>query len=115
VKQYLHGAAAETSAEVKELAAGLREHYKPEGILEELLVQKIAVESARNGRVVALEQPEPGYNPARVVHCLDRTSGSASMDAEPAKRPAELNERHPEKEGENPASSDSRAVDNNVR
>ena len=72
------------------------------------------------GRVVALEQleqPEPGYNLARVVHCLDRTSrystatrralfkaieelerhqaarkareeSAASMDAEPAKSPA---------------------------
>jgi hypothetical protein len=29
------------------------------------------------------------------------------MDAEPAKRPAELNEGQPEKQSENPASSDS--------
>jgi len=29
------------------------------------------------------------------------------MDAEPAKRPAELNEGQPEKQNENPASSDS--------
>ena len=33
------------------------------------------------------------------------------MDAEPAKRPAELNEGQPEKQGENPASSDSRAFE----
>jgi hypothetical protein len=31
------------------------------------------------------------------------------MDAEPAKRPAELNEGHPENQGESPASSDSHA------
>jgi hypothetical protein len=52
-------------------------NHKPEGILKELLVQKIVVENARYGRVVALEQleqPEPGNNLARVVHCLDRTS-----------------------------------------
>ena len=30
-----------------------------------LLVQKIVVETARCGRVLALEQPEPGYDPAR--------------------------------------------------
>jgi len=33
------------------------------------------------------------------------------MDAGPAKRPAELNEGQPEKQGENPASSDSRAFE----
>src|SRR5947208_13488988 len=29
VKQYLHGAAPETIAEIQELAGGLREYYKP--------------------------------------------------------------------------------------
>ena len=87
-----------------------------------------------------LEQPEPGYNLARVVHCLDRTSrystatsralykaieelerlqaaqktreeSAASMDAELAKSPAELNEGQPEKHGENPASSGSGAFE----
>ena len=33
------------------------------------------------------------------------------MDAEPAKRPAELNEGQPEKQGESPASTDSRAFE----
>jgi hypothetical protein len=33
------------------------------------------------------------------------------VDAEPAKRPAELNEGQPEKQGENPASSDSPAFE----
>ena len=33
------------------------------------------------------------------------------MDAEQAKQPAELNEGRPEKPGENPASSDSRAFE----
>ena len=33
------------------------------------------------------------------------------MDAEPAKQPAELNEGQPDKQGENPASSDRRAFE----
>jgi hypothetical protein len=33
------------------------------------------------------------------------------VDAEPAKQPAELNEGQPEKQGKNPASSDSRAFE----
>ena len=33
------------------------------------------------------------------------------MDPEPAKRPAEVNEGQPEKQGENPASSDGRAFE----
>jgi len=143
VTKFLNGAKPETVAEIEELAAGLREHYKPEGILEELLVQKIIVETARYGRVLALEQleqPEPGYNLGRVVHCLDRTSrystatsralyraieelerlqaarkareeSAASMAAEPAKQPAELNTGQPQKQSENPASSDSRAFE----
>src|SRR5437667_2371710 len=121
--------------------------WGPTGILqarlEELLVQKIVVETARYGRVVALEQveqPEPGYNLARVVHCLDCTSryatatsralyraieelervqaprkareeSAASTDAEVAQSPAEVNEGQPEKQGENPASSDRSAFE----
>jgi hypothetical protein len=85
-----------------------------------------------------LLQPELGYNLVRVVDSLGRTSrystatsrpvyrtieelervraarkareeSAASMDAEPAEQPAELNEGRPERQGENPASSDSRA------
>jgi len=33
------------------------------------------------------------------------------MEAEPAKQPAELHERQPEKQGEKPASSDTRAFE----
>jgi len=40
-----------------------------------------------------------------------REQASASTDAEPAKRPAELDQGQPEKPGENPASSDSRAFE----
>ena len=40
-----------------------------------------------------------------------REESAGSMDAEPAKRPAELNEGQPEKQGENLASSDTRAFE----
>ena len=40
-----------------------------------------------------------------------REGSAASMDAEVAKSPAEINEGQPEKQGENPASSDSRAFE----
>jgi hypothetical protein len=40
-----------------------------------------------------------------------REDSAASMDPELAKQPAELNEGQPEKQGENPASSDSRAFE----
>ena len=55
VTKFLNGATPDTTAEIQELAAGLREHYEPKGILEEILVQKIVVETARYGRVLALE------------------------------------------------------------
>jgi len=73
----LTSAPPEAIAEIQELAVGLWEYYKPDGILEEILVQKIVAETARYGRILALEQleqPESGYNLVRVVHCLDRTS-----------------------------------------
>ena len=126
----------EAVAATEELAAGLRDYYKPESIVEEILLQKIVIETARYGRVLALEQPEPGATRPYLLHCLDKVmryttstsralyrdieelervqvarkaceESAASMDAEPAKRPAELNEGQPEKQNENPASSDS--------
>jgi len=140
VKKFVKGATPETVAETEELAAGLREYYKPDDVAEEILVQKIVVETARYGRVLGLEQPEPGATPGYLFHCLDkvmryttstsralyrdieelervqaarkaREESAASTDAEPAKRPAELNEGQPEKQGENPASNDSSAFE----
>src|SRR6516162_3292227 len=136
VKKFLDGAEPDTAAEIRELAEGLQEYYKPKGIVEEILVQKIVVETARYGRVLGLEQPEPGATRPYLLHCLDkvmryttstsralcrdieelervqaarkaREESAALMDAEPAKRPAELNEGQPETQGANPASSDS--------
>ena len=106
-----------------------------------MLIQRIVIETARYGRILALEHPEPGRPRLYSLMCLDRTSrystatsralykaieelerlqaarkareeSAASTDAEPAARPAELNEGQPEKQGENPASSDSRAFEN---
>jgi len=73
------------------------EYYKSERILEELLVQKIVVETARYGRVLALEhleQPEPGYNLARVVHSLDRTSRYSTATSRALYKAIEELERH---------------------
>src|SRR5215472_6263055 len=140
VTKFLDRATPETVAEIEELAAGLRDYYKPQGIVEEILVQKIVVETARYGRVLGLEQPEPGATRPYLLHCLDkvmryttstsramyraieelerlqaarkaREESAASMAAEPAKQPAELNTGQPQKQGENPASSDSRAFE----
>ena len=58
--------------------------------------KKIVVETARYGRVVALEQveqPEPGYNLARVVHCLDRTSRYSTATSRALYRAVEELER----------------------
>jgi len=60
------------------------------------------MQSRREGHVRELE-----LRAARTA----REDSSASMDAEPAKRPAELNEGQPEKRGENLASSDSGAFE----
>jgi hypothetical protein len=116
----------------------LQDHCKPQSIVQETLLQKIVIETAPYARVLALEQPEPGYSLARVVHCLDRTSrystatsralykaieelerqqaarkareeSAASTNAELVQPAAEANEGQPEKQSENPTSSDSRA------
>jgi hypothetical protein len=71
VKKFLNGAAPETVAEIEALAAGIVEHYQPVGMLEEILVQKIVVETARYHRVLGFEQEFMG-SPIYVVTCLDR-------------------------------------------
>src|SRR5215472_6245385 len=60
VTKFLDGATPQTVAEIEELAAGLRDYYNPQSIVEEILLQKIVIETARYGRVLLLEQPEPG-------------------------------------------------------
>ena len=69
---YREGAKPETIAEIEELAASLRALRRP-GVVEEMLVQKIVIETARYGRILALEQPEPGRPRLYSLMCLDRT------------------------------------------
>ena len=90
VTNFLNRATLETVAETEELAARLREYYKPYDIVEEILVQKIVVETSRYGRVLGLEQPEPGATPGYLFQCLDkimRYTASTSR-ATPASTPA---------------------------
>jgi hypothetical protein len=44
--------------EITTLAAGIREHYQPTGVIEEFPIYKIAVEISRRGRIMELEQRE---------------------------------------------------------
>lgn len=70
VKKFLHGATPETVAEIEALAAGLREHYQPVGMLENLLLQKAIVEAVRCGRVFGYEQEFTG-TPIGIVACME--------------------------------------------
>ena len=74
VKQFLNGAAPETVAEIQVLAAAIREYYKPQGPLEEILAQKVVIETARYGRALGLEHPQSVPTPAYLLHILDRVS-----------------------------------------
>jgi hypothetical protein len=71
-KQFLNGAAPETIAEMEALAAGIQEHYQPVGMVEEILVQKIVVDSARYGRILGLEQQELARKYAFFNAAVDR-------------------------------------------
>jgi hypothetical protein len=72
VKQFLKGATDETVVEVEALAAAMREHYQPVGIVEEILVQKIIAETVRYGRALTLEHPKSVPSEGYLVHFLDR-------------------------------------------
>ncbi|MGB2900661.1 MAG: hypothetical protein WBB89_15455 [Candidatus Acidiferrum sp.] len=82
VKRFLNGAAPETVAEIEALATGIREHCKPQGMLEEILVQKIVVETARYGRVLGFEHQQltrdHAFHLSRAVDCIDRYTTSTS-------------------------------------
>jgi hypothetical protein len=71
-KQFLNGAPTETVAEMEALAAGIQEHYQPVGMVEEILVQKIVVETARYGRILGLEQQELARRHAFFNSAVDR-------------------------------------------
>ncbi len=58
VKQLLHGASAEAVAEMEILVREMQDYYQPVGKLEEMLVEKIVVESARYARILGFEEQE---------------------------------------------------------
>ena len=80
VKKFLNGAAPETVAEIEALAAGIREHYQPADMLEEMLVQKIVIEAAREHRVLGFEQKfeESTSGPIHLVACLGHVARYAT-------------------------------------
>jgi hypothetical protein len=77
-KQFLNGAAPETVAEMEVLAAGIQEHYQPVGMVEEILVQKIVVETARYGRILGVEQQELARANAFFNGAIDRVGRYAT-------------------------------------
>lgn len=114
VKRFLNGAAPETVAEIEALAAGIREHYKPQGILEEILVQKIVVETARYGRVLGFEYQQltrdHAFHIRNAVDCIDRYATSTSRALFRAIEELErLQATH--KAGEHPAAPSQKSVD----
>jgi hypothetical protein len=82
IKCFLNGAAPETVAEIAALTAGVREHYRPVGVLEEMLVRKIVVEAARYDRVLGFEHQqltgERAFLISRAIDCIDRYTTSTS-------------------------------------
>ena len=77
-------------------------------------MQEMVADSVLNAVSSGRESPQPVVvaNAASAVPDRKaREESAASMDVEPTKRPAELNEGQPEKQGETPASSDRRAFE----
>jgi hypothetical protein len=58
VRQYLSGGTRDTVDEIKKLAAGFWDHYRPVGMIEEMLVEKLCIETVRYSRVLRLEIDE---------------------------------------------------------
>src|SRR5882672_1384909 len=71
-KHFLNQAEPETVAEIETLAVGIQEHYQPVGMVEEILVQKIVVETARYGRILGVEQQELARANAFCSSAVDR-------------------------------------------
>ena len=82
VKRFLNGAAPETVAEIQALISAVREHYKPQGPLEEILVQKVVVEAARYDRILGFEHEQiarpHAFHISRGVDCISRYTTSTS-------------------------------------
>lgn len=72
VKRFPSSAAPETIEEMAALTTGLRDHYQPVGMMEEILMQKILVETTRYGRILGLEQRELARENAFFNAAVDR-------------------------------------------
>jgi hypothetical protein len=107
VKQFLNGATTETIEEMKALTAGLREHYHPVGMMEEILLQKILVETARYSRILGLEQRELARESAFFSAAVDRVGRYTTSTSRGLFHAIEQLERLQEerKAGENTAAS----------
>ena len=92
-KQFLAGALPETVEEMTTLAAGIREHYQPVGMMEEILVEKIVVESGRYGRILGLEHQELARRYAFFNVAVDRVGRYASSTSRALFRAIEELER----------------------
>jgi hypothetical protein len=71
-KRFLHGASAEDVAEMETAIQEMRDYYQPVGKLEEMLVEKIVVESARYARILGFEEQELSRKHAFFGVGLDR-------------------------------------------
>ena len=74
----------------------------------------MVADSVLNAVSSGRESPQrrcPGQRPSAFPDGKAREESADSMDTEPAKRPAEVNEGQPEKQGDNPSSTDSRAFE----
>lgn len=55
-KRFLQGASTEAVQEMETLIRELRDYYQPVGKMEEMLVEKVAIEYARYARILGAEQ-----------------------------------------------------------
>jgi len=71
-KRFLNGASADDVAEIETAIQEMRDYYQPVGRLEEMLVEKIVVESARYARILGFEEQELSRKHAFFGVGLDR-------------------------------------------
>jgi hypothetical protein len=93
VKKFLNGATPETVADLETLVAGIRAHYQPVGMLEEILMQKIVVEAARYDRVLGFEHQQLTRDHAFHLSAVDRIDRYATSTSRALFRAIEELER----------------------
>jgi hypothetical protein len=113
VTKFLNGAAPEAVAEIEALAEGIREHYHPVGVLEEILVQKIVVETARYDRVLGFEPQVLTRQHAFMLPGVDRLARYTTSTSRALFRAIEELERlqAARKAGKHPAAPSQESVD----